>query len=132
MPDDPNYRVGHKRPPKQHQFPKGKSGNPGGRPKKNVDFHSVVQNFLNERTPVKNGQTMTKREIYVASLLKSAYDGKPNAFRKFIELLKGSRIFTDPPPSYESPMIVPMVEMSIDEWKRTLGRAFFEPPNPQN
>lgn len=33
FPDQMGYVVGYKRPPKQHQFKKGQSGNPNGRPK---------------------------------------------------------------------------------------------------
>lgn len=32
--DDPNYKVGYGKPPRHSQFPKGKSGNPRGRPPK--------------------------------------------------------------------------------------------------
>lgn len=33
-PDDPDKKVGYKKPPERSRWPKGKSGNPGGRPKK--------------------------------------------------------------------------------------------------
>lgn len=32
--DDPNYKIGYGKPPLHTQFPKGKSGNPRGRPPK--------------------------------------------------------------------------------------------------
>lgn len=42
-----DYEVGYGRPPKSGQFKKGLSGNPSGRPKKLLDFDSVLMRELN-------------------------------------------------------------------------------------
>ena len=45
------YDVGYKKPPKATRFPKGTSGNPGGKPKKvtpEFDLGKVLQSIDNE------------------------------------------------------------------------------------
>ncbi|AWC21247.1 hypothetical protein CO731_00696 [Aminobacter sp. MSH1] len=48
----PSYEVGYGRPPKKHQFEKGKSGNPKGRGKGNRNIKSMVRDLLNEKVTV--------------------------------------------------------------------------------
>lgn len=48
----PSYDVGYGRPPKKHQFVKGKSGNPKGRGKGNRNIKSMVRDLLNEKVTV--------------------------------------------------------------------------------
>ena len=42
------YEVGYEKPPRNTQFRKGKSGNPAGRPKRDVDLRASLRNMLSE------------------------------------------------------------------------------------
>ena len=46
------YDVGHGKPPKRTQFPKGLSGNPNGRPRKKPDLYTELTAVLNEKVTV--------------------------------------------------------------------------------
>lgn len=119
--------VGYRKPPKKHQFPKGKSGNPSGRPKDSSDFHAVIGKLLSERQKTKNGEILSNREIYVVSLLKDAADGKPGSFNEFIKLLKRSKIVTPPAPPPRPPVGVDTEQMTMEEWNRNFGRRSDDP-----
>ena len=55
-PFDPD-NVGYRNPPKRHQFPKGKSGNPNGRPKGSKGLKTDLKQVLGTiRTIVVNGK----------------------------------------------------------------------------
>jgi Family of unknown function (DUF5681) len=54
--------VGYKRPPREHQFRPGRSGNPSGRPKGARNFKSELREELSELITVRDGE----REIQVS------------------------------------------------------------------
>lgn len=87
-PDPQDYDVGYKKPPKQHQFSKGKSGNPNGRPKR-PDGVSI-QELLNTTQRGKNGSTISSREALIIRLMNDAMSGKQKAFSRFINLMQRS------------------------------------------
>ena len=82
---------GYGKPPKKHQFKKGVSGNPKGRPKGKTTLLSDLNKIVNQRISVNlNGQTMrlTKRQAYLQRVVNDAIAGGASAGRLLFELLK--------------------------------------------
>ena len=53
-----DYKVGYRKPPKDTQFKKGRSGNPKGRPKGRKNMRTIVKSILDRTiTITENGRT---------------------------------------------------------------------------
>lgn len=86
---------GYCSPPKEHQFKKGKSGNPRGRPKKHLmlpstsplaDFRSLDRRIAEEKVTItKNGKKMqvTRIEAMALKRAQDAMGGDLKAMREF-------------------------------------------------
>lgn len=87
---DDDYKVGYCKPPKDKQFPKGKSGNPKGRPKS--FFHKKFADVQHEMVTLKlkSGETveMSYQEMIIRKLVTEAASGKQSAIKNYIELMK--------------------------------------------
>lgn len=72
--------VGYRKPPKEHQFKKGKSGNPNGRPKrKPFSVADAIANVMGGQTRYQEGgitKTATRRELILRSYVHNALSGK--------------------------------------------------------
>ena len=89
---------GYKNPPKEHQFRKGKSGNPKGRPRKKkqsssdpgLDLIASGHRELGKTISVQeNGQhkEITKLEAFSAQLVAQSVNGKPSQQKMLLGLL---------------------------------------------
>ena len=89
---------GYKNPPEEHQFKKGKSGNPKGRPRKKkqpssdpgLDLIASVHRELGKTISVQeNGQhkEVTKLDAFSAQLVAQSVNGKPSQQKMLLSLL---------------------------------------------
>lgn len=99
---DPNYKVGYKRPPVEHQFKPGQRANPNGRPRGSVNMETGVERVLRTKIPVRKGdktQKVSMLEAIAETYARKAVQGdrlaagvvinlaaKSGAFRANIEL----------------------------------------------
>jgi hypothetical protein len=64
------YRVGYGRPPRQHQFKPGRSGNPKGRPKGAKNEDTILTNLLNRKIDIREAGRLRKITVIEGMLLK--------------------------------------------------------------
>ena len=67
--------LGYKLPPKDHQFKKGQSGNPNGRPKGSISLKKLFYQELKNNIVLANGDVITKGEAIVKQTINGAAVG---------------------------------------------------------
>ncbi|MEQ8370808.1 MAG: DUF5681 domain-containing protein [Alphaproteobacteria bacterium] len=85
-----DFEVGYKKPPKKHQFKKGQSGNPKGKPKEAKNLKTVLGKELNEKLTIKEGgkpKTVSKQTALVKSLIAKAANGDVRAMTLLFNLI---------------------------------------------
>ena len=85
-----DYKVGYGRPPRQHQWRPGKSGNRRGRPKGRQNLKTDLQAELSQTITIREGDRqvrITKQRTLVKSTVAHAIKGDSRAQAKAFELL---------------------------------------------
>jgi len=88
--EDGNYLVGYGKPPVHTQFKKGQSGNPNGRPKGVVNFHTAILRAAEAKIHVmENGRskTITKLEAATIQVTNKAAAGDVRAYELLSRLI---------------------------------------------
>jgi len=79
-------QVGYRKPPQRHQFKKGQSGNPRGRPKGRKNYHTRFHDIMNETVIVREKgreKRMSKFDVFVSQMVNKAATGDAQAQRNF-------------------------------------------------
>jgi Family of unknown function (DUF5681) len=87
-----DYSVGYGRPPVSTRFPKGKSGNPRGRPKGAKNLTTLLAEELNRKIAIREGDVtrrVTKREAMVKRICESALKGDHKALMAIMQVDRG-------------------------------------------
>jgi len=85
-----DYEVGYKRPPVNHQFKAGQSGNPKGRPKLVKAFKADLREELEELITIQEGgksRQITKQRALIKKLLLKALGGDLGAQKALTSLI---------------------------------------------
>ena len=89
-----NIKVGYGQPPVDHQFKKGQSGNPKGRPKQKKTSSEILKDLLDAEVGV-DGKQSSIRELVLKGVIKDALRGKPHALKFLIPLMLTEEIQED-------------------------------------
>lgn len=83
------YRVGYGKPPQDHQFQKGQSGNPRGRPKGAKNLIATLTVELGKRIVIREGdreRPVSKQQALVTSVVNRGIKGDIRAARLIADL----------------------------------------------
>jgi hypothetical protein len=95
------YEVGYGKPPRQNQFPPGKSGNPRGRPKGALGLKAELKAELDEMVTITEGgktRRIRKRRLVIKALAAKAAKGNVAAADKLLALVIQAEGFEDQRP----------------------------------
>lgn len=120
----PKPRMGYKAPPEAHQFKKGRSGNPRGRPKGAKGKRQIAEKVLLEKHEVVESDRKVHRttlELILLTLRNKSFEGSNRAFKDLEKL----SVKYDPQPQTKVPgLLVVPGRLTMDSW-----RALFEAKN---
>ena len=92
---EPTYRVGYGRPPIQHRFKPGRSGNPSGRPRKPRNTGQILAAILNAPMTVTEGgveRKLPRREIVFKVLVTKAMAGDVRATKLLLQAMQDHKL----------------------------------------
>src|SRR4051812_28479574 len=86
-----DYKIGKGKPPKQHQFAKGKSGNPGGRKKQSLNVKTLLMAIAESEIEITENGRKAKKTMAEALLLRhfqEALRGRPRSIEDLLDRME--------------------------------------------
>ena len=105
----------------KHEFKKGESGNPNGRPKGSKNRSTIARKWLEVNQSLKNpltgeNETMSQEDLMTLALIKKARDGDTNAYKALMDSGYGAPVQQIEQTNTE----IDLSGMSTDELKELL------------
>lgn len=116
------YKVGFGKPPLEHQFKKGRSGNRHGRPKRSRNVTTIVREIASEAVTVRDGsrtRRVSKLELLVHAQVNKALRGDARAYHNMEGLLDRAGLLEDAPE--EEGRLSPQEQEQLQELLDRLG-----------
>ena len=125
MPDEDEEKIGYKSPPKEHQFKRGQSGNPNGRPRKikqpkRDDSQAAMLERAANETIIVRGEEMTMQELSIHALQRKATTGDPRAIALLAKLRAEAGIGMKP--GFAGGVLVVPGTRPLEEWSLAAAR----------
>ena len=101
-----DYAVGYGKPPRHPGFPKGRSGNPKGRPQGSKNLATLLTEALDEKVQVTEDgrrRRITKRELVIKQLVNKSAAADLRAIKQLTDIVQGVERRTEAPPAHPSP-----------------------------
>ncbi len=103
-----DYEIGYGRPPQHSRFKPGESGNDKGRPKGRRNVRTVVEEVLNQRITIREGdrtRSLRKLDGVVLTMVNKALQGDVKAQASVLALLRSVGMTAEvPEPSSTEPV----------------------------
>jgi hypothetical protein len=119
-----NYEVGYKKPPRNTQFRKGKSGNPAGRPKRAVNVQASLHKTLTEPVQVRINGKLKKMSTWDAFLMNQKTEmlkGDPKAIAMFLKMMIAADMIKLPQESETDVSITREEQQMLDDFYARVG-----------
>jgi hypothetical protein len=130
-----DYEVGYGKPPKQHRFKPGQSGNSRGRPegKKNIatQFREALDEPITVRVQGKK-RKMSRQQAIIERLTLKAIEGDPRAVFTVFKLAEQTGELKPDAGRASGVIYLPMKPKDFFEWQRDYGEMVKGTPIPQN
>lgn len=126
---DGEYQVGYGRPPRDHRFKPGQSGNPKGRPRGSKSFSTHLQEELAELVSLnENGKSrrMSKKQVLAKQLVNKALAIHAKATGLVLDQI--TRVEGPPDQQPSSRMLAPKDEAAAQNLLRRLRLFDASPP----
>ncbi|UZK65409.1 DUF5681 domain-containing protein [Sphingomonas sp. M1-B02] len=109
--------VGYKMPPLHTRFPKGRSGNPKGRPKGSKGLKTLIRELMTAKVTIRTSggpQRMTRMEVALHKVAEKAFSGDLRSLQTLISLYADS-VPDEQPKSGDSERTVPVFDMDAHD-----------------